>query len=100
MSSYSYNSDGFNRSWDLFILDGKENPAPLVLLSALNRSWESDDVDASSLRSNEQEISSINDGDYVAVGDLRREKKLDAGLGIGTTLFVCVVLATAAIIFS
>ena len=100
LASYEYNSESFNRSWDWFILDGMGNPAPLVLLSAYNRTWESESVEASTLRSNEQEISSILDGEYVAVGDLRKEKELDAGLGIGTTLFVCVVLATAAIIFS
>lgn len=36
----------------------------------------------------------------MAIHDLRAQTKLNAGLGIGTTLFVCFVLAAAAVSFT
>jgi hypothetical protein len=52
------------------------------------------------LRTAEQDITTIKDGDYLAIHDLRAQTKLNAGLGIGTTLFVCFVLAAAAVSFT
>lgn len=36
----------------------------------------------------------------IATYDLRPNTRLQAGLGIGTTLFVCIVLASGALLFS
>jgi hypothetical protein len=56
------------------------------------------------LRTAEKELVSIG-GDFydytgVAIYDLRSNSQLQAGLGIGTTLFVCIVLASGALTFS
>ena len=51
------------------------------------------------LRSAEQDTTVLYTN-YTVIHDLRPETKLEAGLGIGQTLFVCVVLATSAIIFT
>ena len=40
------------------------------------------------------------DESNVAIYDLRRKTRLDAGLAIGTTFFMCIVLAAGALIFS
>ena len=40
------------------------------------------------------------DESNVAIYDLRRKTRLDAGLAIGTTFFICIVLAAGALIFS
>ena len=42
----------------------------------------------------------MNSEDNYAIYDIRGKTKLEAGLSIGTTLFICVVLAAGAIIFS
>jgi hypothetical protein len=55
------------------------------------------------LRSNEKElVSIINEGNFTgtAIYDLRKNNILQAGLGIGTTIFVCIVLASGALLFS
>ena len=65
----------------------------------MNVTWDSG-LDFSSLRSAERDLTITIDGNYYAYHDLRANTKLNAGLGIGTTLFVCVVLATAAVFFS
>lgn len=40
------------------------------------------------------------DESNVAIYDLRKKTRLDAGLAIGTTFFICIVLAAGALIFS
>lgn len=54
-----------------------------------------------SLRIVEKEFVTIADNDnYIAVFDLRATSKLNAGLGIARTVFICIVLAGGAIFFS
>lgn len=53
------------------------------------------------MRSNEKEfVTAGDDGDFVAIFDLRADTKLEAGLGIATTFFVCIVLGGGALIFT
>lgn len=56
------------------------------------------------LRPNEKEIVSLSYVEepaiYLAVYDLRQTVKLQAYLGIATTILVCIVLASGAMIFS
>lgn len=53
------------------------------------------------LRIVEKEFVTLNNNDsFVAVFDLRTTSKLNAGLGIARTVFICVVLAGGAIFFS
>lgn len=49
----------------------------------------------------EKEFVTLSNNDsFVAVFDLRKTSKLNAGLGIARTVFICVVLAGGAIFFS
>lgn len=58
------------------------------------------DDDYTTLRDNElQIVSGVGDYDFIYY-DLRKATKLQAGLSIGTTIFVCVVLASGALLFS
>jgi len=57
-------------------------------------------VEIDKLRNDEKEFVTEQDGDFVACFDLRRNTKLQAGLSIGTTFFVCFVLAAGALVFS
>ena len=52
------------------------------------------------MRSGEYDQTITDDGNYTIIHDLTRSTHLTAGLGIGTTIFVCILLATSAIIFS
>ena len=52
------------------------------------------------LRNNEYSIYALNNGNFISVVDTRLLYKLDAALGVGVTLFVCFVLATAALLFT
>mmetsp|Transcript_21847 Transcript_21847/g.16206 ORF Transcript_21847/g.16206 Transcript_21847/m.16206 type:complete len:115 (+) Transcript_21847:1172-1516(+) len=76
------------------------SPTPLIYVSAYNATWQHETIDAGELRSNEQEVASVDDGNYISIHDLRPQTQLNAGLSIGTTLFVCFVLATAAVFFT
>ena len=66
--------------------------------------WEASDVKIDDLRPNEKEIVSLSYVEepaiYLAVYDLRQTVKLQAYLGIATTILVCIVLASGAMIFS
>lgn len=42
----------------------------------------------------------LDNGDYTAIFDMRANTKLNAGLSIGRTFFVCFVLAAGAMLFS
>jgi len=69
------------------------------LLNAKGVIWESR-TKPNDLRSSESEFISIEDGDYVSVYDLRSNTRLQSGLGMCTTFFVCFILATGAMLFS
>jgi hypothetical protein len=59
--------------------------------------WEAD-TDPDDLRNNEKHYAV--DGDFASIFDLRSRTKLEAGLNIAKTIFVCIVLTMAAIIFT
>jgi hypothetical protein len=61
--------------------------------------WESG-VSPEDLRGSEQSLVSSDDGDFLAIYDLRPTTKLGATLGIYTTLIVSVVLGTATLVFN
>lgn len=69
--------------------------------------WNDTNVDFASLRDVEQEIVSLDlpkargvDQVYLAVYSLRATTQLQAGLGLATTIIVCIVLGIGAAIFS
>lgn len=67
-----------------------------------NQTWYNTSVDVSNLRSQEKEVTLIEDGEdnYMAVYDIRSGVVLNAQLGIITTFLVCIVLSSGAAIFS
>ncbi len=103
MSEYVPHSPGFNDAFESFIVEGAALDNPLILVSAANISWQTD-INPDTLRTDEKEIVSYKEEEtgysYVAIYDLTKNVELQAALGIATTLFVCVVLATGALIFS
>ena len=69
---------------------------PVLYLQADDVVWKDDSVDTNSLRETEKEVVSlVNDNNqvYVVVFDTRRQQKIAAGLGMGQTLLVMLVLA-------
>ena len=53
IASFEYNSLGFNQSFDYYVDESSKSSTPLVLLSAGNRTWESESTNANDLRTNE-----------------------------------------------
>jgi hypothetical protein len=99
LTQYEVGTAGFNAVFDIFIMEQIKISTPIVLVNANSVSWTSQ-VDAGSLRATEQQVVSLENGNFVAIYDLRKNSKLQAGLGIGTTLFVCFILASGALLFS
>jgi len=52
------------------------------------------------LRTTEVNVGTYSNNDYVAIYDDRQNTQLGAGLSIGRTLFICLVLTVAAMCFS
>jgi hypothetical protein len=71
-----------------------------VEIDDFTQSWDADDISPDDLRYIEADIAAINDGNFVAIFDLRKNVQLMSGLAIGRTLFVCLVLASGAMVFS
>jgi hypothetical protein len=53
ISSYPYNSYGFNTTFELFKNESISSSTPLVLISIYNTTWESSDVVLANLRNSE-----------------------------------------------
>ena len=60
--------------------------------------WKWEDVDPDTLRSTEKHAAI--DGDITAIFDLRYTTRIEAGLNICKTVFVCIVLTLGAIFFT
>jgi len=111
MSEYPVNSDDFNDALDSMWFQMRKLRTPVISIyfEGLNEAGEIDSAERTAnspnpedLRSNEKELVSIGEGDTfaIAIYDLRPNTSLQAGLGIGTTIFVCIVLASGAMLFS
>jgi len=74
----------------------------LILVNAKNVIWESS-INPNDLRTNEKEfVVAINfegNENVIAVLDIRETAVLEAILSIFQTIFVCIVLATGAMVF-
>ena len=94
----------FDTAFNTYLTGHEDIRTPLisvyVQIGTYVKSWDSPDTSADDLRFTEADIASINNGDYVAIFDIRKNTKLSAGLSIGRTLFVCLVLASGALLFS
>jgi hypothetical protein len=92
---------GFMNAFQAFREEHTDIRTPLILLNVNNQYvWESDKIELNKLRASEKEPVMIDNGNYVAIFDLRSNTKLTAGLGICRTIFVCFVLALGALFFS
>src|SRR5688572_30835630 len=92
-----------NSTFWIFVNRQKALPTPLVYANVSNIIYLSPDVDYFNLRDNEQLViagSTDENIDDTAIYDIRKSTKLQSGLSIGTTFFICIVLATGALLFS
>lgn len=66
--------------------------------------WIKEDINITKIRDQEKDQAFLDDLDedeeYLAVYDQRSQSKLEAALGIGTTVLVCIVLASGSMFFS
>lgn len=94
-------SDGFNFALETYVTEMKANRKDLLLINASGVSWESG-TNPNDLRSNEKEFvvhESLSGKQLIAILDLRANTKMEAMLSIFQTIFVCIVLATGAMVF-
>lgn len=100
MNVYNYNSDSFNNAFENYVQTESVLQTPIIQVAAYNITWECG-VDVGKLRNDEMDIAVGDDlSNIIAIHDLRYVTKLQAGLGIGQTLFVCFVLASGAMLFT
>ena len=74
---------------------------PLVSLSVYSVNWQKEDFDLTTLRGNEYILATAGeDTNLAAIFDKRSLTKLDAGLGICRTIFICIILTGGALFFT
>jgi hypothetical protein len=93
---------GYDQAVEEFIDYHEDRRRPLIKLSRdlgddETWTWEGD-TDPDDLRTPEKHYGTS--GDFVAIIDLREDTKLESGLNIVKTVFVCIVLALGAIYFT
>ena len=91
---------GWNMAFDTFISESQETRNPVVSLNADGQTYDNPNINLSELRTTEVLIAAYDGSKYVAVHDNTLNVKLGAGLSIGRTLFICLVLTAAAMCFS
>lgn len=92
---------GFNYAFENYVTEMKKNRKDILLISAAGVNWESG-TNPNDLRSNEKEfiVSKSESGDdLIAIVDLRANTQMEAMLSIFQTIFVCIVLASGAMVF-
>ena len=103
VAKYPTNSEGFNLTYASFIKYETELFSPLIFSTINNVNYSNPTVSYLNLRGNEISTTyasdKINESNF-AVYDLRKKTRLDSGLAVGNTLFICVILASGALIFS
>ena len=93
MDQYSADPRGqeFQISFDTYRDKHSELRTPLISLFVEIEQFEQSldsDTSPAELRAIETDVTTIRNGDYVAIFDLRKNTRLTAGLSIGRTLFV------------
>jgi hypothetical protein len=89
-------SDGWNETFNTFISESGGTDNPVVSLNADGETYNSPSTSLDELRTLEVLIATYGGDKYVSVHDNRDNIKLGAGLGIGRTIFICLVLTIAA----
>ncbi len=106
MATYDNNTGGiaFQQSYQSYLEYHRDLRTPLVYLSARNYTYDDPAVSDSDLRDDEKELATTADDSlsdyYGAIFDLRADTRLEAGLGIGQTVFVCIILVIGAFMFT
>lgn len=88
--------DGWNMAFNTLVSESKDTRNPLVSLNADDQTYDNPSVTLEDLRTIEVLVATHDGNKYVAVYDNRLNVRLGAGLGIGRTLFICLVLTVAA----
>jgi len=91
---------GWNMTRDTFISESKKTRYPVVSLNANDDEYNSNNPKLDELRTVEVLVATYRGSDYVSLHDNRKTVRLAAGLSIGRTLFICLVLTVAAMCFS
>ena len=103
VSSFNYTAtpEMFNITFNQFVKRQSTIGNKLVYANISGLIYQDPHTNADILRDNEQQIAyGTNSFDDLAIYDLRKSTKLQAGLSIGTTFFVCIILASGALLFS
>lgn len=101
INAFPENSAGFNRTFDTYISEHRSIWTPLITVQAYSKSWIKNNFKLSSLRSNDYELATAGDDNQLAsIFDIRPNNKIDAGLSLLRTVFICFVLAGGALFFS
>lgn len=91
---------GYQTSFDTFLSESDSTRNPVVSLNANGRTFDSTDPTLDDLRTIEVLVATFDGDRYVSVHDNRKNIRVSAGLGIGRTIFICLVLTIAAMFFS
>eukprot|EP01022_Parablepharisma_sp_SALTPOND_P023258 TRINITY_DN4865_c0_g1_i1.p1 TRINITY_DN4865_c0_g1~~TRINITY_DN4865_c0_g1_i1.p1 ORF type:complete len:1061 (-),score=72.97 TRINITY_DN4865_c0_g1_i1:835-4017(-) len=98
------NGTSFHKSFNTYVQYHKTLRTPLIYIKAQDMEYEDYSVNQDNLRNSEKEIispsnSSLTDY-YISVFDMRADTHLDALLGILQMIFVCIMLAVGAFLFT
>lgn len=102
ISTFTEGTAAFNTTFNSYVSEHTEIRTPVLSVKVGNKDWYSEGLDVETIRSSEYEIAGITDttAKVGAIFDLRANTKLDAGLSIIRTIFICFVLAGGALVFS
>jgi hypothetical protein len=96
ISSYTTNSAGFNKTFNTFISEADSTRNKVISLNCDNVTYDSTSPTLDEFRTIEVFVATHSSDNYVSVHDNRPNIKVGAGLSIGRTLFICLVLTLAA----
>lgn len=100
INSFAENSAGYNTTYNSYIEEHDSIRTPLVWLTSYDVVWDKDNYDITDLRGTEYELATDDSSNLIAIFDIWKNTKLEAGLNLVRTCFICVVLAGGAILFS
>lgn len=92
----SYLGTGWNYTRDTFITEMNGSRNPILSMNNKNDQYNKAGINLNDFRTTEVNIGTWDGTNYVAVYDDRQNTQLGAGLSIGRTLFICLVLTVAA----
>lgn len=105
IAAYSAGSTGREAALKSFVENADDTRNPVLSMNIENvdidmEAYKDHVTDLDDLRTIEVLVGTYGEDSYVSVHDNRKNVKIGAGLGIGRTLFICLVLTVAAMCFS